>query len=63
MHEMTEEERSQAAIDWIEGMVGCYSAVWHEWPWEDIKRLYLHLCFADHGEITLQDAKRIGFTL
>jgi len=53
----------QAVIDYIEGMVGCYSAVWHEWPDKDLSALYVFVCTSDHGSVTIADAKRAGYTL
>ena len=53
----------QKAIDYIEGMVGCYTAIWHEWPDEDVRKLYIFVCVSDHGSVTLNDAKRVGIEL
>jgi len=58
-----EEKYVQAAIEYIEGMVGCYGAVWREWPTKDIRDLYIYVCKSDHGEITIEDAERVGITL
>ena len=53
----------EKAIDYIEGMVGLYTAEWNKWPDEDIKKLYIFVCISDHGTLTLEDVERIGFTL
>jgi len=53
----------EKAIAYIEGMVGCYTAVWHEWSDEDIQKLYIFVCVADHRELTLKDAARVGIEL
>ena len=53
----------EKATEYIEGMVGCYSAVWNEWPSHDIKELYIYVCVSDHETLTIEDAKRVGITL
>lgn len=53
----------QRMIDYIEGMVGCYTAMWHEWSDKDLSALYAFVCIADHKEVNLKDAVRAGFEL
>lgn len=53
----------EKAIAYIEGMTGCYTAIWHEWPIEDIRKLYIFVCVSDHKKLTIDDAKRVGIEL
>ena len=53
----------EKAIKWIEENVGYVSPIWHEWPDEDLKRLYVFLCKWDHGRVTIEDSERVGVTL
>lgn len=53
----------EKAIDYIEGMVGLYTAEWNKWPDEDIKKLYIFVCVSDHEKLSIEDIERIGFTL
>ena len=53
----------EKAIAYIEGMTGCYTAIWHEWPAKDIEKLYIFVCVSDHKELTIADAKRVGIEL
>ena len=50
----------QKAIDYIEGMAGCYRAVWHEWLDKDIEALYICICTKVYErEFTEEDAERL----
>ena len=45
-----EKIKDEEMIDYIEGIVGCYHAIWHEWPTKDIEELYFYIRIKERME-------------
>jgi len=50
------------AIEIIEGHIGI-RGIWHQWDIDAIKTLYIYVCTAEHGKLTIQDSKNVGIDL